>query len=196
MARSRQNTKKATQSGTVRIIAGLWKGKKLAVLDSQGLRPTTDRVKETLFNWLMFDVADNRVLDCFAGSGSLGFEALSRGAAHVTLIEKDKQAARQLTQNADLLNPNALQVIHNDSLQFIAQNKQAYDLVFIDPPFRCGLAEKTIQALVDNQALNNQALVYVETEKELASPFWPEDWQLIKEKNAGQVSCRLFKVNT
>src|SRR5699024_5826550 len=91
--------KNAVASGQIRIIGGLWRGRKLPVLNSEGLRPTTDRIKETLFNWLMFDVNERRCLDLFAGSGSLGFEALSRGASQVIMVEKDHQVAQQLSQN-------------------------------------------------------------------------------------------------
>ncbi|NTS78593.1 16S rRNA (guanine(966)-N(2))-methyltransferase RsmD [Catenovulum sp. SM1970] len=186
-----KNNKK---SGFVRIIAGLFKGKKLPVHDVEGLRPTTDRVKETVFNWLMFDINDKKVLDCFAGAGSLGFEALSRGAASLTLIEKDKHAATQLKTNAQTLKPDITNVVNSDALTFLNQSQEQYQLVFIDPPFRQNLASQACQIIEQRNLLTNDALVYIEVESELSDAFWPSHWQLKKEKTAGQVTYRLFSV--
>lgn len=200
-AGSRQNKAKSAnkrassqKDGFVRIIAGQWRGKKLAVKDLTGLRPTTDRIKETVFNWLMFDIADKKVLDAFAGAGSLGFEALSRGAAHVTLIEKQKQAAMQLSSNLAELKATNAQVIQQDCLSFLQQQQAPFDLIFIDPPFRQDLAAKCCILLEERQLLTDNALVYIETEIELKTAFWPQHWQLKKEKAAGQVVSRLFAV--
>ncbi|CCQ09522.1 16S rRNA (guanine(966)-N(2))-methyltransferase [Pseudoalteromonas luteoviolacea B = ATCC 29581] len=160
--------------------------------DVEGLRPTTDRVKETLFNWLMNDVRGTNVLDCFAGSGGLGFEALSRFAESVTFIEKDKSAASQIKANiATLKSDNAL-VIEDDALT--ALNKSAerqFDLVFIDPPFRKGLAEPICQILETQKWLTDNALVYVEVETEILFTA-PDNWTLLKDKEAGQVAYRLY----
>ena len=199
---AQSNSNKSNKSsGFVRIISGRFKGKKLPVQDSQGLRPTTDRVKETLFNWLMFNVAGAQVLDCFAGSGSLGFEALSRDAASVTMIEKNAAAAKQLKQNLAQIKQAAAnadltaQIIEQDCLSYLQKSSQSFDLVFIDPPFRLGLAEQTCQLLATKQLVKPDSLVYVETEAELSTHFWPDNWQIIKEKKAGQVCYRLFEVN-
>ena len=123
-------------AGQIRIIGGQWRGRKLPVPESAGLRPTTDRVRETLFNWLAADLPQARCLDCFAGSGALGIEALSRYAGHVTLVELEPQVARQLTGNLRTLNSSAGQVIQADTLRWLGTPGQPYDIVFIDPPFR------------------------------------------------------------
>ena len=133
-----EKSQKSNQTGVVRIIAGKHRGRKLPVLLAEGLRPTTDRVKETVFNWLMHDVLDSHCLDCFAGAGSLGFEALSRGAESVTLVEKQANIARQLKSNIALLKAENAQVIQQDCLSFLSHSQQKFDLVFIDPPFKKG----------------------------------------------------------
>lgn len=182
--------------GEVRIISGLWRGRKLPVLSSEGLRPTGDRVKETLFNWLMPHIVDSTCLDCFAGSGSLGFEALSRQAKQVTFLELDKNVAIQLSKNLATLKCNTEQakVINQNSLQFLNQPQNAphFDIVFIDPPFHFGLAQQTINLLAQHQWLAPNALVYVETEKNQPITT-PENWTVLKEKITGQVCYRLYR---
>ena len=183
--------------GEVRVIAGLWRGRKLPVLNAEGLRPTTDRMKETLFNWLMMDIADARCLDCFAGSGSLGIEALSRQAQAVTFLEKFANAAQQLKRNLASLKTDKGKVVNTDSLQFLAQPnpEQPYDIVFVDPPFHQDFVPKVIAYLAQNNWLSPNALIYVETEKQHAPLVLPEHWQVIKEKTAGQVVSRLIQVS-
>lgn len=187
----------AVPKGEVRIIAGLWRGRKLPVLNAQGLRPTGDRVKETLFNWLMPYIVDARCLDAFAGSGSLGFEALSRQAKSVTFLELDKAVAKQLSQNLQTLkcSENQAKVINQSSLDYLKsiQNQPHFDVVFLDPPFHFGLAEQAIQLLSENHWLAPDALVYVETERDKPLDV-PENWILLKEKNTGQVSYRLYQL--
>ncbi|TDQ57688.1 16S rRNA m(2)G-966 methyltransferase [Mesocricetibacter intestinalis] len=182
--------------GEVRIIAGHWRGRKLPVLNAPGLRPTGDRIKETLFNWLMPHIRDCTCLDAFSGSGSLGFEALSRGAKQVTFLERDKATAKQLQANLERLNcpPTQARVIQRDSLAFLAQapNQMLFDLVFLDPPFHFGLAQQSADLLASYQWLNPEAFIYVETEKE-ADFRAPQQWALLKQKSAGQVCCRLFQ---
>mgnify|MGYP000851349112 FL=1 len=182
--------------GEVRIIAGLWRGRKLPVLNAEGLRPTGDRVKETLFNWLMPYIVDSYCLDCFAGSGSLGFEALSRQAKQVMFLELDKTVANQLKKNLQTLKTTTeqAQVINQNSLEFLkqAQNQPHFDLVFLDPPFHFGLAEQAIMLLSQNNWLRPNALIYVETERDKAFTT-PENWVLLKEKATGQVSYRLYQ---
>lgn len=181
--------------GEVRIIAGLWRGRKLPVLNAEGLRPTTDRVKETLFNWLMNDIADSRCLDCFAGSGSLGIEALSRRAQAVVFLEKFANAANQLKKNLTQLKTENGQIIQTDSLQFLAQKNQnlPFDIVFVDPPFNQGFVPTILDLLAKNNWLAKNALIYVETEKTHAPLDLPQDWQILKEKTAGQVTSRLIR---
>ncbi|EPL9569042.1 16S rRNA (guanine(966)-N(2))-methyltransferase [Providencia rettgeri] len=178
--------------GQIRIIGGKWRGRKLPVRDSEGLRPTTDRIKETLFNWLMPVIRDARCLDCFAGSGSLGFEALSRFAQNVTFIELDKQNAQLLTENKARLQADDATVITNSSLTVLSQQGTPFDVVFIDPPFRKGLLNETIQLLEKNQWLADESWIYVESEAESPLTDLPTNWQLHREKIAGQVAYRLF----
>lgn len=180
------------------MIAGLWRGRKLPVLNAEGLRPTTDRVKETLFNWLMMDVAGSRCLDCFAGSGSLGIEALSRQAQAVVFLEKFVNAASQLQKNLSALKAENGTVFHTDTLQFLAQkNSNApFDIVFVDPPFHQGFVPQVLNALVQNGWLAENALIYVETEKTHAPLDLPESWQILKEKTAGQVTSRLIRASS
>ncbi|MBR9907562.1 MAG: 16S rRNA (guanine(966)-N(2))-methyltransferase RsmD [Gammaproteobacteria bacterium] len=190
---------KSKGSGELRIIGGQLRGRKLAIADVPGLRPTTDRVRETVFNWLQFELLDTRCLDLFAGSGALAFEALSRGAAQVILIEQDTQAARLLTQHATALSPacsgQAL-VQQADALAFLRQQPaQPFDVVFVDPPFGMGLAKRCIEQLVQNNWLAEQSWVYVETERGLA-PTVPHSWHLHREKHAGQVTFRLYQVRS
>jgi len=188
----KQHNKKA-QTGNIRIIAGKHRGRKLPVLAAEGLRPTTDRVKETVFNWLTPYIPSAHCLDCYAGAGSLGFEALSRGAEQVTLIELNKAAAKQLQVNKLLLNSGNIEVKHGDVLAFLKEKSdQTFDIVFIDPPFHQNLVSQTTQLLAQGW-LSKQALVYVETEIE-AEQLLPDNWQLLKEKIAGQVAYRLYQI--
>lgn len=188
---------RTTQPGFVRIISGKWRGKRLPVADALGLRPTTDRVKETLFNWLMHDTAQSTVLDCFAGSGSLGLEALSRYATFVTLVEKAPHLAKQLQQHLASLNATNAEVLNRDCLMLLnAPATRQYNLVLIDPPFRQNLALPCCQALEQQGWLSENALIYLETEKELPLAGVPANWQLLKENIAGQLAYRLWLRNT
>ncbi|WP_462173761.1 16S rRNA (guanine(966)-N(2))-methyltransferase RsmD [Pseudoalteromonas xiamenensis] len=189
----RKNTPSASsKNGFIRIIGGKYRGRKLPVKDVEGLRPTTDRVKETLFNWLMQDVRDATVLDCFAGSGGLGFEALSRFAATVTFIERDKSAAQQIEANMAAVKATNARVLQSDALTTTqTQATQQYDIVFVDPPFRKALAPTICTQLETNGWLAKEAIIYIEVEQELELNV-PENWRLYKEKKAGQVAYRLF----
>ena len=181
-------------NGSIRIIGGKWRGRKLAVLDKQGLRPTTDRVKETLYNWLMPVIYDSECLDCFSGSGSLGFEAASRGAKSVILLEKDKQVAQLLNKNKQFIACDAIEIHHTNTLIWLNQPAQKqFDIVFIDPPFHQSLVAQTVNQLENNNWLKSSAHIYIETEKdhELMS-YIPTNWQLHREKTVGQVHSYLF----
>lgn len=179
-------------AGQIRIIGGQWRGRKLPVPDSAGLRPTTDRVRETLFNWLAPDIQGARCLDCFAGSGALGLEALSRHAASATLLELERPVAQQLEKNLATLGAANARVINTNTLQFLAQAGEPHQLAFIDPPFRKGLLEETLTRLETRGWLADEALIYVESEVENGVPPVPVNWQLHREKIAGQVAYRLY----
>ncbi len=181
-----------TPMGQIRIIGGKWRGRKLPVLDSQGLRPTTDRVKETLFNWLMPVIQDARCLDCFAGSGGLGIEALSRYAKETTFIEFDRKVAQQITANLALLGADHGHVIQDSALNYLAKQGTAYDVVFLDPPFHQGMLANTLQLLENNQWLAEGCYIYIEEEVNAQVYSLPENWRLHREKIAGQVAYRLY----
>lgn len=191
---SQEKSRKPLTDGFIRLISGQWKGKKLPVKDKQGLRPTTDRTKETLFNWLMHDVRDANCLDCFSGSGSLGFEALSRYAKYCTFLELDKQVANQLQTNLNTLNIDNAQVIQSDSLQYLSKLAPLqYDIVFIDPPFNQGLAQPCIEQLEAQGHLSESSLIYIEVENTLTASITPDNWSLLKEKTSGQVRYQLYR---
>ena len=192
MSKLKKQSDKNAKTGHIRIIAGQHRGRRLPVLIADGLRPTTDRVKETVFNWLMPYIQDANCLDCFAGSGGLGFEAMSRGAKSLTLVELNKAAAQQLKNNKALLKIDNIEVIQQSALDFLQANQQKFSLVFIDPPFRKGLAQQAAELLVTN-GLDYNALIYVEMEADTNAQVMPSHWQLLKEKVAGQVVYRLYQ---
>lgn len=186
--------KKPTRAATgqIRIIGGQWRGRKLPVPDSPGLRPTTDRVRETLFNWLAPSMVDAHCLDCFAGSGALGLEALSRYAASATLLEMERSVAQQLQQNLATLKAANAKVVNTNTLTFLANPGTPHNIAFIDPPFRKGMLEETVRLLENNGWLADDALIYIESEVEKGLPPVPAHWQLHREKVAGQVAYRLY----
>ncbi|PQQ29362.1 16S rRNA (guanine(966)-N(2))-methyltransferase [Photorhabdus hindustanensis] len=178
--------------GQIRIIGGKWRGRKLPVPDSPGLRPTTDRVRETLFNWLAPVIQEAHCLDCYAGSGALGLEALSRYAAQVTLIEYERNIAKQLSTNLDLLSAQNAEVINDSALTHLSRSGKPYDVVFLDPPFRKGMLSETIKLLEEQNWLADESWIYVEAESESTAIDVPGNWQLHREKVAGQVAYRLY----
>lgn len=181
------------RSGSIRIISGRWRGRKLPVHDVEGLRPTTDRVKETVFNWLALDIPRARCLDLFSGSGGLGFEAASRGAEQVVMLELNKQAYSQLKQNAESLKAENIELHHTDALTYLDKAATPFDVVFIDPPFRKDLLEATLTKLENNGWLAKNAMIYIEAEKELSSLPVPAHWRLHRDKTAGQVMFNLYE---
>ncbi|WP_117236409.1 16S rRNA (guanine(966)-N(2))-methyltransferase RsmD [Vibrio maerlii] len=198
MVRRRQqnSSQKKPSTGFVRIISGLWRGRKLPVHDAEGLRPTTDRVKETVFNWLAQDVPKARCLDLFAGAGGLGFEAASRQAQLVTMVELDKQAHAQLKNNIATLKTDSIELLNDNALTVLTKSpSEPYDVVFLDPPFHKGLLAECIELLEKNNWLTEHAMIYIETEKELAIENIPQHWHPHREKTAGQVCYRLFERN-
>jgi 16S rRNA (guanine966-N2)-methyltransferase len=194
--RKKSASQRTNNNGFIRIISGQFRSRKLPVNDLEGLRPTTDRVKETVFNWLMQDTRGANVLDCFAGSGGLGFECLSRFAAHATFIELNNKAAEQLKNNANTLKLSNTNIINTNAIEHLTIENQddKFNLVFVDPPFRKGLAEPSCHLLEQNDWLSDEALIYVEVEKECTFNA-PDNWQVLKEKQAGQVLCRLYQRN-
>lgn len=179
--------------GKIRIISGLWRGRKLPVHDVQGLRPTSDRIKETLFNWLAMDIAQARCLDLFAGAGGLGFEAASRFAQQVTMVELHPAAARQLNENVARLQAKNIEVVQQDAVRFLQQSpEQPYQVVFLDPPFHQDLLQDCVTALEANRWLAPNALIYIESERQLDKLTVPSLWHLHRDKTAGQVCYQLY----
>ncbi|WP_434984207.1 16S rRNA (guanine(966)-N(2))-methyltransferase RsmD [Vreelandella zhaodongensis] len=178
-------------SGKLRIIGGDFRRRQLPVLDHPGLRPTPDRVRETLFNWLGQHLFGKQVLDLFAGTGALGFESLSRGASSVTFVERDAKVAALISQNIITLGASNGRVISADALTFLGQSSHLADLVFLDPPFHQGLAAPCCSALEAGSWLADDAMIYVETEKSL-SPEVPANWQLYRETLSGESAARLY----
>lgn len=187
--------KTKNKSTKLRIIAGEWRSRQLPIPNVEGLRPTPDRVRETLFNWINPYLPGAVCADLFCGSGALGLEALSRGAKQLTFVDNAKLVTRQMTDNLATLQASQAQVIQQAADAYLNQPaNQAFDIVFLDPPFRKGWLEKVIP-LLEQGWLAERALVYIEMEKETPLTVLPEHWQLSKEKVAGQLVYRLFKVS-
>ncbi len=177
--------------GKVRIISGEWRGRRLPVPDFPGLRPTPERLRETLFNWLQPTIIAATCLDLFAGSGALGLEAASRGAAQVLLVEKNPILAAHLRAQCQLLNAVQVQVQQADTLLFLLQPAQAFDLVFLDPPFQQDLLAPVCGLLEKHGWLSERAKIYVEMEKG-ATPILPSNWRLLKQQSSQQVDSCLY----
>lgn len=183
----------------LRIIGGRWRSRRFRFLDATGLRPTPDRVRETLFNWLQFEVPGAHCLDLFAGSGALSFEALSRGAASAVLIERDAAQAQCLRETAAVLEAEHCRVIGADSQQWLlkglSESRPAagFDLVFLDPPFHLGLLAPACLRLEEQGALHDQSWVYLETELGWTELALPERFELYRETRAGLVNSFLVR---
>ena len=181
-----------TATGTVRIIGGRWRGTRLAVPASPGLRPSSDRVRETLFNWLLPVLSGARVLDLFAGTGALGLEAVSRGASYAVLVERDPGLANALREMVTRLSAlNEVEVVQNDALAWLPrQPDHAFDLVFVDPPFAQDLWQPTLAALLPKLAAG--AWLYVESPADQA-PRLPPEWALHREGRTREVRFALYR---
>jgi len=178
--------------GQLRIIAGKWRSRKLAFPQRENLRPTPDRVRETLFNWLQADVPGSCCLDMFAGSGALGFEAASRGAGEVVMIEQDREAASALTRNIKLLDAGNIQLVIADAVEWLKDTQHAFDIVFLDPPYKADLLGKCCEILESGQSLAENAKIYLEHAAGDDNIVIPEGWECLKNKSAGQVTYKLF----
>ncbi len=186
--------------GEVRIIGGKWRSRKIAVPDMIGLRPTPDSVRETVFNWLQHDIVGARCLDLFSGTGAMAFEALSRGASQVWLVEQAKQVCKHLADAAQKLQiePDAYKIIPQDVVQWLThgQIEEPFDLVFIDPPYHHEWLAKVLPLLFSRSGLlKPNALIYIESEKMLSSELLPADAQILKHKKAGMVHYFLVSVS-
>jgi 16S rRNA (guanine966-N2)-methyltransferase len=178
----------------VRIIGGKWKRRKLAFPNRADLRPTPDRVRETLFNWLIHDVADARCLDLFAGSGALGFEALSRGAQHTTFVERDPLVVRSLAVSQARLGATAdSTLVRGAALPWLRRQQQTWDLVFLDPPYRSNQLVAALQVLLENELLAPGALLAVDLPASGAPPVGP--WRVLKQTRAGDAQLLLMETD-
>jgi 16S rRNA (guanine966-N2)-methyltransferase len=182
------------QSNQLRIIGGQWRGRKLRFADGRGLRPTPDRVRETLFNWLMPYLHGARCLDLFTGSGALGLEALSRAAAQVTMIDSNAKVIAQIKQNLELLEADNAQLLQADGVKWLQQPaSQVFDIVFLDPPYADKLLPACIELLEEQGWLADEAWVYIELPSAEALPALPANWSWHRNKQAGQVGYHLAK---
>ena len=187
---------KATRAGKasqLRIIGGEWRSRRLPIASVPGLRPTPDRVRETLFNWLQITVPGARCLDLFAGSGALGFEALSRGAATVVMVEKHPAAFAQLQANRTTLQADDIELLHTDGLAFLQTSPKPFDLIFLDPPFRQGLVSEALQLIREHNLLSEGGVVYLEYEAELEPDLAIYELEVFRQTTAGQVMSVLLR---
>ena len=186
------------KTGSCRIIGGKWRGRKIRFDDAEGLRPTTDRIRETVFNWLQPYIHQSCCLDVFAGSGVLGFEALSRGAQEIVFIEQNIKTVKRLKESINTLNAEKVTVFHQDALAWLRSVQSdkgfsyRFDLVFLDPPFHSELLAESSALLNSSGCLAEDAIIYVEHNID-SNIEMPENWLTLKEKKAGQVSYKLFQ---
>ena len=190
MVRRKQSGK--SQAGRLRIVAGIWRSRLLDIADVDGLRPTGERIRETLFNWLAPTIEGAHCLDLFAGTGALGLEALSRGAAGAVFVERSPAAARQLRTNIGILDAHGASVLQQDATDFLrGMPERRFDIVFLDPPFALDALEETCRLLAETGHLADNALVYIEDDLSRDEPELPQRWQVLKDKTAGNVRYRL-----
>lgn len=178
----------AKKLNTVRINAGEWRSRLLKFPDAEGLRPTPERVRQTVFNWLGQDLTGLNCLDLFAGSGVMGFEALSRNAKTVVMVEKTSAVYKAILENKTTLKAANAQVFNGDALSFLDKNQQLFDVVFLDPPYNQGWLDKVLPLLPDH--LSKDAVVYAEAEYAIKET---DTWQVIKQSKAGNVFYHLLK---
>ena len=190
---TRKNNSK--NRGKVRITSGEWKNRNLEVPDIDGLRPTSERVRETLFNWLMPSIHKSVCLDLFAGSGSLGFEALSRGAKHCTFVEKSKLAFSQIKTTRTSLNA-VNSVVHNcDAIDFLSSvHNHNFNLVFLDPPFSDDYLISSIESIHEYQLVSRGGYIYIEFNKNNDLFDLPDNWSVIRKKIYGNVCFNLIEI--
>lgn len=179
------------KQGQVRIIGGKWRGRKLKVPDVADLRPTPDRVRETLFNWLAPIIQGTNCLDLFAGSGVLGFEALSRGASHVVMVDYSTTVIHLLKQASIMLKTDQADIYCAKIPEALKVPTQLFDLVFLDPPYQQNVLIPCCFYLEENAFLADNAYIYLEAKENLKENDLPSNWQIIKSKTAGQVAYHL-----
>jgi 16S rRNA (guanine966-N2)-methyltransferase len=178
--------------GRLRIIGGKWRSRRLDFASQPDLRPTADRVRETLFNWLGPHIEGARCLDLFAGSGALGFEAVSRGAALAVMVEQSRLAVETLKRQVEILDTDAIQVVSADAVAYLQNSPpHPFDIVFLDPPFNLELLGPACRSLEAHGWLKSRGHVYLECPKTAPSPALPPAWRTTRSKTAGQVRYHL-----
>ena len=182
-----------------RIISGDFRGRKFNFPGIEGLRPTPGKIRETLFNWLQFDIINKTVLDPFAGSGALSLEAISRGANKVYVIEKNRKVYEKLKSNFNFLDQNQYTIINEDAMIHLSKSSnQSFDLIFLDPPFAKDLLKQTIEKLSSNNYINSQSKIYIESEFKLTeeniSSLINYQFKIIKQKKSGNVHYCLISL--
>jgi len=187
------------QENRIRIIGGTHGSRQIRFPQIEGLRPTSDRIRETLFNWLQEDIVNASCLDLYAGSGALGFEAMSRGASSVQFVEINPQAIDALQQNRDLLNLSAVEITRSSVINWLsagtesAGNDKQFDIVFVDPPYSSDLLMATCEHMAEKRLLKSGAKIYLEYNEPIALNALPEAFKNLKQKKAGNVHYYLFE---
>lgn len=196
--KNNKSNKSNTPTNQVRIIGGQFKRRNICFIDADGLRPTPDRLRETIFNWLMGELQDARVLDVCSGSGALAFECLSRGASFATLIETNAAQASQLKYSADTLKltKSDVQIINNTAQNALPTLDSSYDIIFIDPPYALNLWHAIINAIITHKLYHVDTLFYVESDQALEPLLNSFDVHWVKSAKVGQVFAGIFQLNT
>ncbi len=190
----RKKFRKKKPTNQVRITGGQLRGRVLSFADIKGLRPSGDRSREVLFNWLMPYLPDYNVLDAFTGSGALGFEALSRGAKTVTFLDNAPAVIKQIKHYSNLFKQQDKSIIQQaDTFAWLADNQQRFDLIFLDPPFAFQSSSTLIELIEKNQTLNQNGLIYLEQDKSENLPQLSPHWEILKQKEMGQIRMTLIK---
>ncbi|MBS0289011.1 MAG: 16S rRNA (guanine(966)-N(2))-methyltransferase RsmD [Proteobacteria bacterium] len=187
-----------SREGSIRIIGGKWRGRLLKVLDAPGLRPTPDRIRETLFNWLGTALFDARCLDLFAGTGALGFEALSRGAKHVIFVDKYPPAIQMIQKSVQVLDAQtSCDIVRASAINYLNMLKEkeekVLDIIFLDPPFASNLLKQSFECLASSHLVNEKTLLYAEAPSLLCQQDIPSHWLLLKAKMTGEVAYHLIQ---
>ncbi|MFQ5546268.1 MAG: 16S rRNA (guanine(966)-N(2))-methyltransferase RsmD [Acidiferrobacterales bacterium] len=186
-------SKRGDYPGVVRIIGGAWRGRRLQVPDVAGLRPTPDRVRETVFNWLRPWISGARCIDLFAGTGALCLEALSQGAARVVMVEKRAAIAANLRHSVATLGAESAEVIEVDAIEYLAGPVEEFDIVFVDPPFQSDLIARSSQMIEQHGWLISGGFAYIEAPREMANLPIPDSWELVRSQQAGNVGYYLAR---
>ena len=180
--------------GRLRIVAGIWRSRLLEIADVPGLRPTSERIRETLFNWLAPMIGGARCLDLFAGTGALGLEALSRGAASAIFVDRSDRAIRTIRRNVETLDADGATVLMADAFDYLAgADRHAFEIVFLDPPFADEILGDLCRLIDERQIVVAGGLVYLEHDRSHELPVLPARWEVLKQKSAGGVSYSLMR---